>query len=69
MKKTPEFEDVIRIYTPAGERIVPLSEVQAVLRKAPTQAVFEGSRLPHFFTSPPAAGVELRSGEIIWSEG
>lgn len=69
MKKTPEFEDVIRIYTAEGERIIPVSQVRAVLRKAPTQTTFDGSRLPHFFASPPAAGIELRSGEIIWSEG
>lgn len=69
MKKIAEFEDYLRVYTTEGERIVPMSQVRAVLRKAPARASESGSRIAHFYATPPAVGVELRSGEIIWSDG
>jgi hypothetical protein len=40
-----------------------------VLRKAPRGPVDGGLRIAHVLGPPPAVGIELRSGEIIWSDG
>jgi hypothetical protein len=69
MKKTPAFEDVLRVYTAEGERVIPLSQVRAVLRKSPANAASEASRIAHFLAPQPAVGIELRNGEIVWSDG
>jgi hypothetical protein len=69
MIATPEFDDCLRIFTPEGEKSIPWSQVKAVLRKAPTSALTEGLGLSRHFPPPSAVGVELRSGEIIWSDG
>ena len=69
MMKTANFEDSIRIYTAEGERIIPLSKVKAVLRKTPPARIAGESRIAHFFATPPAVGIELRNGEIVWSDG
>jgi hypothetical protein len=69
MIATPEFNDYVRIFTPQGEVVIPWSEVKSVLRKAPTFALTEGLELSRHFPPPPAVGIELRSGEIIWSDG
>jgi hypothetical protein len=67
--KTPEFEDFVRIFTPEGEIAVPLREVRAILRKSPTSALTQGLELSRHFPPPPAVGVELKDGEIVWSDG
>jgi hypothetical protein len=69
MRKTAAFDDVIRIFTPEGERLIPLSQVRAVLRKSSRTPMPGDSRVSHCFITPPAVGVELRSGEIVWSDG
>lgn len=69
MRTTPEFEDFIRIYTSAGESIIPLSQVRAVLRKSPHVHRFEEACPAGPVPNAPAVGVELRSGEILWSAG
>jgi hypothetical protein len=69
MIATPEFEDFVRILTAEEEKAIPLSQVKAILRKAPTSTLTEGLDLSRRFPPPPAVGIELRSGEIIWSDG
>ncbi|MBW3599525.1 MAG: hypothetical protein KY475_19910 [Planctomycetes bacterium] len=69
MKPTAAWEDALRIYTAEGERRIPVSQVRSVLRKTPRLEAMGESRFTHFFATPPAVGIELRSGEIIWSDG
>jgi hypothetical protein len=69
MIATPAFEDYVRIFTPQGEVAIQWSQVKAVLRKAPTSDLAEGLQLSRHFPPSPAVGIELQSGEIIWSDG
>ncbi len=69
MKTTAEFEDYLRVYTTDGERLIPMSQVRAVLRKAPMHTLEVASRVAPYFSTPPAVGVELSNGQIVWSAG
>lgn len=65
------MNDLLRIATPEGERVVPLSQVKRVLRRRPATSTV-GPKAPQ--AAPQrivdhAVGVELRKGDIVWSWG